>query len=624
MGSLATAIQGGRNLASRSRYHAIVLITLVVALSIRLVNLGQPLLERHAFRQTQTAYPALLFHEHGINLLHPLLPVLGPPFEVPLEFPLFQALGSLVMDLGVPPDPAMRLTGTLCFFATALLLWGLVGRLAGQGAALAALLFFLFSPHGIAWGRTSMIEYLATAGAIGYVWAGVVWREERRPILWAVAILAGSVAMLVKITTGLFYVLPLLAYAETRESGGFGNWVRRRCDPALVVMVALPLAAAVLWTRHADAIKAAHEATAWFTSANIKVWNFGTLAQRLDPSAWLKIGARLALYVVGLPFLAVLPFSAAAAFRSRQPIFWAAMALAAFLPIATFFNLYWVHDYYLAAVSPAIATILGIGAARLWKRCHGRYGAASLIAACLVSAIVVGLTTTRYLRPTFESTGPDPLAREVAAASRPDDLVIVTGAEWSSHVLYYARRRGLMLPTVLLDSRLLQRLPEEGYRVLASADPDRDPLWVLREWPWVGALGPRTYALGNAPADLREAPVAATDDLSGFEAASRSGRRLLAGPIRIACSDGVSSSVPAGEGGTWLRFADGTPKDARVRVADGWGAMPARQVVFLTPAVSPMGAALHVTCSGADSLTLLDAVEGPPPGDDSRVCGNNS
>jgi hypothetical protein len=50
-------------------------------------TLGRPLLERHAFRQTQTAHTARIYHEQGIDLLHPKLPVLGEPYEVPFEFP---------------------------------------------------------------------------------------------------------------------------------------------------------------------------------------------------------------------------------------------------------------------------------------------------------------------------------------------------------------------------------------------------------------------------------------------------------------------------------------------------------------------------------------------------------
>lgn len=63
---------------------------LLLAAFVRLPTLDQPLVEAHAFRQTQTAYTALLFHEQGVDLLHPKLPVMGEPFEVPFELPLFR------------------------------------------------------------------------------------------------------------------------------------------------------------------------------------------------------------------------------------------------------------------------------------------------------------------------------------------------------------------------------------------------------------------------------------------------------------------------------------------------------------------------------------------------------
>ncbi len=78
-----------------------------------LPSLGQTLLESHAFRQTQTAYTAVLYAERGIDLLRPPLPILGPPGIIPLEFPLFQAGGAILMILGLPADLAMRVTGLL-------------------------------------------------------------------------------------------------------------------------------------------------------------------------------------------------------------------------------------------------------------------------------------------------------------------------------------------------------------------------------------------------------------------------------------------------------------------------------------------------------------------------------
>ena len=140
---------------------------LLVAVAIRLPNLDAELLGRHGFRETQTAYTAVLYHDEGVSLLHPELPVLGAPFEVPFEFPAFQAIASVVMRLGVPADAAMHVTALACFVATALLLFGFVRRFADTLAALVALGVFLFSPFALLWGRASLIEYLATAAARG-------------------------------------------------------------------------------------------------------------------------------------------------------------------------------------------------------------------------------------------------------------------------------------------------------------------------------------------------------------------------------------------------------------------------------------------------------------------------
>ena len=172
----------------------------------------------HAFRQTQTAWTAREFHEGGFDLLHPKLPVFGEPFEVPFEFPLFQALAALPMELGLAEDTSLRLTSLLCFVLTALLLWGLVRYIAGPVGGVAALVAFVFTPLALLWSRTSMIEYLATAGAVGFAFALVLWRDRRRPVFLALALAAGLVGMLVKPTTAVFWILPALLYRPQARS----------------------------------------------------------------------------------------------------------------------------------------------------------------------------------------------------------------------------------------------------------------------------------------------------------------------------------------------------------------------------------------------------------------------
>jgi hypothetical protein len=65
--------------------HFVEVLAVVAVLAALVVyvapTLDAPLLEKHSFRQTQTAWTARVFHEDGIDLLHPKLPVFGEPFE---------------------------------------------------------------------------------------------------------------------------------------------------------------------------------------------------------------------------------------------------------------------------------------------------------------------------------------------------------------------------------------------------------------------------------------------------------------------------------------------------------------------------------------------------------------
>src|SRR5437867_1295533 len=61
------------------------------------------------------------------------------------------------MDVGIDPDPAMRLTALVSFVIAAFCLWRLVRRMADAVTAVAALVAFLFSPFaivvGLGWAR---------------------------------------------------------------------------------------------------------------------------------------------------------------------------------------------------------------------------------------------------------------------------------------------------------------------------------------------------------------------------------------------------------------------------------------------------------------------------------------
>lgn len=266
---------------------------LIVAGVAKLPTLGQPLTENFAWRQTQTAWTARIYHQQGVDLFHPEVPVHGPPWDFGFEFPLFQALGSLLMDVGLPPDLAMRTLGLITFLISGWLVYQLLLHLAGDVAGVVGLAAFLFSPFGLLWGRTSLIEYLATAAALTFILSALRWLDHLRPIAFGAAMVAGVVAMLVKITTGAFYLLSLLVYRR----GGRTMLLREWSVPALIIV---PAFAGLLWTRHIDAIKAEAVATVFrrarslltSTSEHLKCGStrkFWSRSDRPSLSGWAEL-----------------------------------------------------------------------------------------------------------------------------------------------------------------------------------------------------------------------------------------------------------------------------------------------------------------------------------------------
>jgi hypothetical protein len=418
-------------------------VLLLCAVLIHVPTLGAPLLDRHPFRQTQTAFTARIYHEEGIDLFHPKLPILGEPWEVPFEFPLFQAAAAVVMDVGVPEDTALRLTGLASFVLAAGLLWLLVRGQAGWLGATAALTVFLFSPLGISWGRAALIEYSALAASFGFALAGLRWRNSGSKRWFALAFVLGCIAALVKITTALFWVGPfaLLAVSRDDDRGTHRTWA------AAWVLSIAPILAGVAWTRHADAIKAASDGTAWLTSSGLMAWNFGTLEQRLTLDQWGSIYTSVVVLAgaIALPFL-VYPAIRFALAR-RQIRFWSWVVATVVGPIVVFFNLYHVHDYYAIAVSGSIAALAGLGIAglalvRTWLSGLLLTGAALAWGATMVLQVPYW---SRTYDPTADPEGVLSLAAQIERETAVGQRVVILDRDWTPSILYYAHRWGVMV-----------------------------------------------------------------------------------------------------------------------------------------------------------------------------------
>lgn len=387
-------------------------ILLVIAAILRIPTLTAPLLETHAFRQTQTAFPAVIYAREGIDILRPVVPVFGPGSPLPFEFPLFQVVGALLLTLGIHDELALRSLALVTFLATATVLWQLVRRNVSERVALLALALFVFSPFSLLFSRAVLVEYTATLAALVFVYAALEYDRDRRRRWMAVAAAGGIVAALVKINTAAFWLLPAL--------------LTRR--PAIIGVAGLAGIAGLAWTVYASTVRDANLYSA--SLGALTEWVFG--GGRLTLDLWVDA---LTPSVQGISLL-LLPL---ALFVARRPErrFWSWMAIAAVGPILAMTNLYAIHDYYSIAISPAIVALAAGGVDYLWtERPQWRPVAVAL-------TFTGVLVSVHYVRPAYaggDEAGVLPTVAEIETL--PPGPIVVESDDWSPAPFFYGGREG--------------------------------------------------------------------------------------------------------------------------------------------------------------------------------------
>ena len=448
--------RGQRLVASALALPETVWLMVILATTVltRLPTLSEPLVEAHGFRQTQTAWSAVLFAQQGIDLLRPQVPVFGPPFGLPLELPLFQAMAAPLLRLGLPVEPVLRGLDLLWFLVAALFVYLVGRRLAGRRAALIAAIAFTFSPFAILWSRTALIEYLAVAAGLALLYWTIL-ALDRRSWRWAVAAaVAGALALTVKDTTGAVWSVVTGAYVLSRllRTRSRGKVLAR------AMVVGLPaLVAGVIWIIASAAVRRENLYAYTINDATFVPWFFGTLAQRLDASTWLVISGRIQGELTGLAspvwlYLAVRELHLRS-WSYRLP--WLGLIAVIALAPLVLTNVYFVHDYYLAAISPAIALVIGLGGAHLLSRWRGgRAIGVALVGAWAFAFLPIGdYVTLPYSLP---AGSPElQIAAQVAAQTTPGRMVALVTHDfvWDPAYFFYAHREGLLLGPVAEFSR---------------------------------------------------------------------------------------------------------------------------------------------------------------------------
>jgi hypothetical protein len=424
------------------------------------VGFHHSIFDFHGFRQTQTAISAE-YMEHGGAFFRYQTPIVGSPWCLPFEFPLYQKIVALISEhLHVPLEEAGRAVSIAFFYLCFLPLASILKRFHYNAVQILAVLSLLaLSPLYIFVSRMFMMESLALFLSIMYVdhvvlsiTAGSPWRFR----YMVSAGVFGALAGMVKITTFTPYLL-LACCLLTWHGWKLHKRGRLTATSAVVVTLLcglIPMLCTVLWTRFADAQKAKNPIGMLLISKNLSRWNFGSLAQRLNPANYAVFSHRVAAQAGSLPLLLLIVLIYVAVVRRWNAAALVSLALYIITPMI-FFNLHLVHEYYpyssaiflIVGAGLLIADLLNLAGHRAWL------GFACFIA--LAAACFLRYHTGFYRLQRWNAPGRAEAATVIDRTTNPGDVIVITGLGLSSELPYQSHRRAIMdpgpgyLPTVL-------------------------------------------------------------------------------------------------------------------------------------------------------------------------------
>ena len=455
----------------------------------------------YQWRPLHTELTAYWFVREGIDLIHYQTPLFGPPWQIPIEFPLFQATAAILFQAGLGSfDFACRLTALLYFYASALFLYLLCRRMFSDGFTRFVILsLYLWLPFNIHYSTEPLIDYLALACALAYFYFILVWLETRSSF-WNVllAAICGSLGMLVKPTTMPVVLVPILVFVLKDILTTYRKnlkpvfdiqgllkklWTQRSHWLALMMMAIIPVVLWSIWTRHADSIKDRSVFTQWHTSQAMVNWYFGSWDLRTDPGVWIRSidEAEELLLPYGLSIFAVLGIFVAAGHipfpgeTTQTRLFILSVLASLSVILAVFLSLY-QQQYYYISFSAWMAVLGGYGLARSWQISQSKGHTLSLMfAVWAVVFLAFNMKDHATLRSLAMSENRK-LERSIAKIQKVqqyiplDNWVVVVAYDWEPSYAYWLQRKAMVVTPRELGKPVCQVLADERFRLVAVAD----------------------------------------------------------------------------------------------------------------------------------------------------------
>ena len=444
-----------------------VLALLAVAVVARSAGLLRPLVGNFATKNVVYAMIARNWARGHAPWWRPTLDQLaGGEMSLHLtELPLPAYLtGALWRTLGGTLDVWGRAVSVAWSAAAVLMLYALLQRHVGRGAAWVAALTLAVSPVSIVYGQSFMLEPAVLALSVAVLWTLDRWQFSRRPAWLTAATFAWALVLLIKpfmVVLALPAAMLLVASPNCKVRQRDWKWPLVAAVagtlPCLAWLwhVAHLTAADNPWSAHLFySLRQSAAAHAWPSPLWLSVDLYRGIGRDLSTVVLTPVGLVLAVW--GL--------------RSRRPLWLTAWLIASALLVVALPRKFHEMNYYFVLVLPPIGALSGLG----WERLRAQAWYRRKVGVVLAASALLASARCAW-RPGFVTPAED---RAVVAAahalqthSTPGERIVAMHGT-TLDLLYHCDRQGWAVAPhdPYLDERLNECRRQRAQRLVVVGD----------------------------------------------------------------------------------------------------------------------------------------------------------
>lgn len=441
-----------RMIKQDSMFVVCALFSIVYCLCVSIVYSSQPIIDLHAFRQSQTALTVYWMVKEGF-LIPYQTPVVGYPWSIPFEFPIYQIIVAVVVKLFAFELEQVGRIVSCIFLIACLIPVGLISKkykLSNRVVYIFSVLF-LTSPLYVYWGRSFMIETTALFFSLLSLYFGLCLIDNfHKKILIFAYVFFSIISIVQKATTEIPIVIFLVIISL------YNVYITKNKLNAIMHKmgyILFPMVIGYLWVFYTDSIKEINVVGSYLTSSALSGWNFGGIDQRISLKTWESIFISRSFDWVSVGFfgsvLLMLPFLFKIN-KERRTIVILSLILFV-LPLGVFTNLHYVHDYY--QVSCVVYLIFGLSVMFGYYTEELKFTNIILVILVVVAILNIYIFNKKYsiiymdvTEKCASNTESYKIGRYLDSRLGEDSAVVVYGADWSSEIAFHSRRKCMTVP----------------------------------------------------------------------------------------------------------------------------------------------------------------------------------